>query len=1096
MENTIMTYSTTDNIFKAANEIAHRNLYSFVTELLPYGQQEGHEWNAYNITRNDGSLGSCKFNLVKGIGADFATGDQFDAIGLYAYVKGVTPLEAAKQIVGDNFSATPPKKDASEKLSEKNSNSDSGSFKEKVGTLVARYHYHTAEGNVAFTMGRFVNAAGKKTVMPIKDDGYARSMDGIERVLYNLPQILSDKDKTVLIVEGEKTAEACKTLFPDCVVTTASFGSNGSCKAHAQQWEVLTDREVIIAADCDEAGQGHQDRICKILNSKAKSITIFNTDFIGQHAVQDGQIVKVRGAAPDKYDLADALDDGFTTDVLQDFISKNSKVVRKDIKTFSDERIVYSPQGKKFLVDKYTISFFKKDFDEEGNKVEMKKPLCNRFDITARMKCGTTGSCLCEITFRDWEGVQKVIMKEGDLLKKDIAETLKDKSLDLKSFSTETINMLREYICTLLNDNEIEKAFAVHKKGVHKGAYVYPFSDDRNNCYTSEKKRYVYLGDTSKLPVKSGTLTDWQEQIGKYCVGNTRLVLACAASVTASVLRHVMGDNGFLLYFSGQSQKGKTTTLTVANSIWGKGKPYSLRATDNAIESHLYDNNDGLITLDELGQAKAEALWEVIYMIGNTEGKDKLGKDGVKKPRKDFVNLGLVSGEKGIVDKLAEAKKEVTGGISVRFIELNAEVSGGDGVFDTLHGFDSLGALSKHLSDASKQFGGTVIDTFLRYVYAENHLENTVEKVKLLQAKIVKDMLSSYKAADSQVTITCEKFALIAAVGEICTQLKIFNFPDGECIKSCTTMFNEWVEKRGGVESLEFSQARKALSRLLNEQRHLLYEGVTDRKSLREDPRGYYMKESEEFWLFPLKFAEDFGKYADVNSFLKILAEEGVLERESTSKLAVKRYNKDTGERKRFYVIKVENVKKLDSDFFTSSDEDKKAAEVLQDVQKVTVASNDTHEKASVNADNIKFSDDEHENDELHLALQVIADAPIKDVDTQEVHCRVKSAIEQLKKQPEFLKEVLQHGYSHTDIFACVQERPMSPHGDLHCVGLLLKMQFDFKSSDTTLSIKEIDDSKIVYCVGDKEGRFDKLPLKATSLKRGLLYNAIGGNRE
>ena len=72
-----------------------------VFKWLQHGKQVGNEWVTTNPTRNDTRPGSFKINLITGVWSDFATGDTGgDMIDLYAYLKGLSILEAAKD-VGD-----------------------------------------------------------------------------------------------------------------------------------------------------------------------------------------------------------------------------------------------------------------------------------------------------------------------------------------------------------------------------------------------------------------------------------------------------------------------------------------------------------------------------------------------------------------------------------------------------------------------------------------------------------------------------------------------------------------------------------------------------------------------------------------------------------------------------------------------------------------------------------------------------------------------------------------------------------------------------------------------------------------------------------
>ena len=86
-----------NNLFYQANN--RLNIRSEVKRLLPWGKVEGHEYIALNSTRNDSKLGSFKINLLSGKWSDFATGDKgSDIVSLYAYLQGVNQYKAALKL--------------------------------------------------------------------------------------------------------------------------------------------------------------------------------------------------------------------------------------------------------------------------------------------------------------------------------------------------------------------------------------------------------------------------------------------------------------------------------------------------------------------------------------------------------------------------------------------------------------------------------------------------------------------------------------------------------------------------------------------------------------------------------------------------------------------------------------------------------------------------------------------------------------------------------------------------------------------------------------------------------------------------------------
>jgi len=90
------------NIFMEVNAVALPALERLCNRWLTTGRKEGHEYVALNPTRADHNLGSFRINLRTGVWADFATGDRGgDAISYYAYINGLTQIEAARALARD-----------------------------------------------------------------------------------------------------------------------------------------------------------------------------------------------------------------------------------------------------------------------------------------------------------------------------------------------------------------------------------------------------------------------------------------------------------------------------------------------------------------------------------------------------------------------------------------------------------------------------------------------------------------------------------------------------------------------------------------------------------------------------------------------------------------------------------------------------------------------------------------------------------------------------------------------------------------------------------------------------------------------------------
>lgn len=120
---------------------------------------------------------------------------------------------------------------------------------DKKTTIIATttYNYYDENGDLLYKKVRRDYIDKSKKIYFEKANG-EKNMQGVNRVLYNLPQVInSDK---VYIVEGEKCADA--VIKAGFVATTLDGGAKSPWRKHYNRY--LQDKEIIILPDNDEAG--------------------------------------------------------------------------------------------------------------------------------------------------------------------------------------------------------------------------------------------------------------------------------------------------------------------------------------------------------------------------------------------------------------------------------------------------------------------------------------------------------------------------------------------------------------------------------------------------------------------------------------------------------------------------------------------------------------------------------------------------------------------------------------------------------------------------------------------------------------------------
>lgn len=305
-----------------------------------------------------------------------------------------------------------------------------------------------------------------------------------------------------------------------------------------------------------------------------------------------------------------------------------------------------------------------------------------------------------------------------------------------------------------------------------------------------------------------GTLADWQRGIARYAVGNDRLVFFLSASFAPPLLQIAREMSGGV-HLVGPSSNGKTTVIACAASVWGPSRAQvrQWNATTNGLEALAAGTSDMLLALDELGQASADAVADIVYGLFNESGKATMTRTRRLRAPASWRTVVLSTGEKTVAQKIAEGgrRQEAPAGLDVRLPNIPADAGAGLGVFQTLHGMASAGALAEHLSHAAQTHYGTAGRAYLhRLVTALNNPARAGEITAQIDAVRSRFRAAHLPAeADGQVVRVAARFGLIAAAGELATGFGILPWPAGEAERAAGALFAQWIAARGGTGAAE-----------------------------------------------------------------------------------------------------------------------------------------------------------------------------------------------------------------------------------------------------------------------------------------------------
>jgi len=180
---------------------------------------------------------------------------------------------------------------------------------------VSRHAYRDEAGNLKGYVFRIEKADGSKFTPPLayceNEKGFKawkwQAFEKENKTAYGIEKLAQYPTKSILVVEGEKTADAAQKRLPEYNVLTSSGGAGNVGKTN---WECLAGREVVIWPDNDIGGLKAADTLQKIAYSVNAEKGIEGS--VG--------IVSLPHDLPEKWDLADDMPKSWTLDNLKEMI--------------------------------------------------------------------------------------------------------------------------------------------------------------------------------------------------------------------------------------------------------------------------------------------------------------------------------------------------------------------------------------------------------------------------------------------------------------------------------------------------------------------------------------------------------------------------------------------------------------------------------------------------------------------------------------------------------------------------------------------------------------------------------------------------------
>lgn len=350
--------------------------------------------------------------------------------------------------------------------------------------------------------------------------------------------------------------------------------------------------------------------------------------------------------------------------------------------------------------------------------------------------------------------------------------------------------LLCDYVLTYRTDM---RARCVEKIGWNGGRYVL----NNRVIGTQNKEILVYQGSEAADFSTNGTLKNWQDNIAALATGNSRIVFAISCAF-AGVLVELAGESGGGFQFTGETSKGKTSTLIdPAASVWGHPDQFAKkwRATVNGLESICLARNHNITILDDLGQIDPADAGQAAYLIANGQARQRMNKDTSARRAATWKTMLLSSGEIDLSRHIESAGKKAKGGQMARLPSIPADTGSGYYAIETLHGCADGREFSGKIKGLARQYYGTAGIAFLEV--AAKDYENIAGEIKDGIKKIIKNFNLPEKHSPEAGRIA-ERFALVAYAGELAARHGITGWTKGETLNAVGKCFSAWLEQSGG----------------------------------------------------------------------------------------------------------------------------------------------------------------------------------------------------------------------------------------------------------------------------------------------------------
>ena len=734
---------------------------------------------------------------------------------------------------------------------------------------------------------------------------------GGKKPLYLCHDLTLNLSSDVYIFEGEQKADLASKLG---FIATTSGGSTQIDKYH---WEPLAGRTVYLWADCDEAGAKWLTALYCVLTAFDCNVRVIDVDGLG--LPEKGDIVdwvamqKQQDAAVTDEQLIQAikklpiLADEQLVLLSDDIAEPSSDSIAVNYPEWHDDPQLNAPmihEDGRFELYHDGLFFVKYNLDDPANVTfKFKSFVCSPLEVMAMVRDGNSGNWGKLLQWRDADNVLHKWSMPMALLQGDAKEYRRE--LAAQGLNITANSKQRGYLDTYIQNYPVQqRARCVDKLGWDGEQYILP--DGAIGGDDKELVIYQSAHAINSTLSQQGTLAKWRDELCKPLAEQSRFVFSIACAFAGQLLEP-LGSDGGGFHIKGSSTMGKSLSLKVAASVWGKPDSYTKtwRSTDNALEGTASEYNDSFLPLDEISEGNPTILGNIIYMLGNGTGKGRSTTTGHNRTAKTWRIIFLSNGEKTVEQEMAQAGKKTNAGVEVRVAHIDADAGNDLRMFDSLVMATTGAAQADKLNELSQAYYGVAGMAWLEHITTDKAATTATAK------QLIDDFMSQYSDLAAQAHRVAKRFAIVAAAGEMATGADITGWQAGQASTAVRVCLDNWLDNYGRDGEHEQRQIIKHIQAFIELHGSSRFQPLRDSVFTDNEHRvnnrvGYRNYDTDEFYFLSSAFSKEVCPPYDMKKVVQVLDEAGLLSKNEPNKKTLRITLPNSKTRSRIYAVKGE----------------------------------------------------------------------------------------------------------------------------------------------------------------------------------------------